>query len=105
MKWPYLRLLLAWIALLALWGTEFGCSYLKFDRSLRPVLIVPAIMMAAVLAFAFMRVRAGPAVVRGFAIAGLFWLTILLGLGTADPLTRAVYPAPADLGQQGTGAD
>jgi cytochrome c oxidase subunit 4 len=89
---PYLHLLLAWLALMALWGTEFGCSYLAFDRSLRPVLIVPAIMMAAVVVFAFMRVRHGPAVVRGFAVAGLFWLTLLLGLGTADPLTRAVYP-------------
>ena len=89
---PYLRLMLAWLGLLVLWGTEFGCSYMKFDRSLRPVLVVPAIMMAAIVAFAFMRVRSGPSIVRGFAIAGLVWLTILLGLGTADPLTRAIYP-------------
>ena len=41
----------------------------------------------------FMDVRRGPALVRFFAIAGLFWLAILLGLGMVDPLTRAVYPA------------
>jgi hypothetical protein len=29
---------------------------------------------------------------RGFALAGLPWLLLLLGLGTMDPLTRAVYP-------------
>jgi len=97
---PYLRLLLAWAALMALWGIEFGCSFLQFDRSLRPILVFPAIMMAGVVAIAFMRVRTGPAVVRGFAIAGLFWVTILLGLGTADPLTRAVYPVHADHAQE-----
>jgi hypothetical protein len=39
-----------------------------------------------------MRVRSGPPVVRVFAFASLVWLTILLGLGSMDPLTRAVYP-------------
>jgi hypothetical protein len=29
--------------------------------------------------------------VRSFAIATVFWLIILLGLGTLDPMTRAVY--------------
>lgn len=89
---PFLRPMLAWIVLVVLWEIEFYCSYLKFDRSLRPILVLPAILMAAVVAIAFMRVRSGPALIRGFAIAGLFWLTVLLGLGTADPLTRAIYP-------------
>lgn len=31
-----------------------------------------------------------PAIARCFAIAGMFWLTILLGLALTDPLTRAV---------------
>jgi hypothetical protein len=30
--------------------------------------------------------------VRLFAAAGLLWLTILLGLGSLDPLTRTDYP-------------
>ena len=29
-----------------------------------------------------------------FAVSGVLWLLILLGLGVLDPLTRAFYPAP-----------
>jgi hypothetical protein len=29
---------------------------------------------------------------RAFALGALFWLLILLGLGSADPLTRTDYP-------------
>jgi hypothetical protein len=54
--------------------------------------------MAATVAVGFMRVRSGPAIVRGFAVAALFWLTILLGLSASDPLTRATYPVSLELG-------
>ncbi|MBV8777303.1 MAG: hypothetical protein JO258_08915, partial [Alphaproteobacteria bacterium] len=40
----------------------------------------------------FMQIGRGPALVRVFAAAGLLWLTILLGLGSVDPLTRTDYP-------------
>jgi hypothetical protein len=30
-------------------------------------------------------------IVRLFAVAGLLWLTILLGLGSLDPMTRTDY--------------
>lgn len=33
----------------------------------------------------------GPSIVRTFAIAAMFWLMVLLGLGSADPLTRTDY--------------
>lgn len=38
----------------------------------------------------FMRVRHSIAPARGFALAGLLWLLLLLGLGAMDPLSRVV---------------
>jgi cytochrome c oxidase subunit 4 len=87
------RLLGCWVALLALGAIEFGCAFTPIGRAFRPLLLLPALCMAALVALMFMGVRSGPAIVRGFAVASLFWLTILLGLGMMDPLTRAIYPA------------
>ena len=87
------QLLLCWVGLILRAALEFGCAAIHFDRSYRPALLLPALAMVALVAFMFMRVRNGTAIVRVFAIAGLFWLTILLGLGMMDPLTRAIYPA------------
>lgn len=85
------NLLAAWMGLLLLGAVEYGCSLLSFNRALRPILLLPALLMVSVVALAFMHVRHGPGVNRAFALAGLFWLTVLLGLGMMDPLTRAIY--------------
>ena len=85
--------LFAWLALLLLAIAEIGGSFIHFDRALRPLLLLPALAMVAVVGLMFMRVQHGIAAARGFALAGLLWLLLLLGLGTMDPLTRAVYPA------------
>ena len=85
------QLLYGWLGLLALVAIEFGASILPLPRGLRPALMLPALAMVAVVGVAFMRAKRGPSIVRVFAFAGLFWLTILLGLGMMDPLTRAVY--------------
>ncbi len=47
--------------------------------------------MAAIVALGYMRLLTAPDIAKGFAIAGIFWLTVLLGLAMTDPLTRAVY--------------
>jgi hypothetical protein len=39
-----------------------------------------------------MEIRRGSVLMRAFALGALFWLLILLGLGSADPLTRTDYP-------------
>lgn len=85
--------LICWLGLLVLWGVEFGTSFVHFNPSLRPLLMVPAVSMVAVVGIAFMRVGHGVAIVRCFALGGLMWLLLLLGLGTMDPLTRADYVA------------
>lgn len=86
------QLLLCWVGLVLLAAIEFGCAWIPFNPSHRPVLLLPALAMVALVAIMFMRVRSGVAIVRVFALAALFWLTIMLGLGMMDPLTRAIYP-------------
>ena len=86
--------LFTWLALLILIAIELGGSVIHFDRSLRPLLLVPAMGMVALVGLMFMRVRQGIAPARGFALAGLLWLLLLLGLGTMDPLTRTLYHVP-----------
>ena len=94
---PIRRLVICWAALAAIAAAEFGVSFAPLGRDWRTVLLIFPITMALLIAIFFMRVRTGPGIVRGFALAGLVWLTILLGLGTMDPLTRTVYPVDVAL--------
>ncbi len=85
------HLLLAWGLLIALLAIEFGASFLPLDRAARPLILIPAALMLAVVSVAFMEVRRGPETIRLCAVAGLLWLCILLGLGSLDPMTRVNY--------------
>ncbi len=85
------HLLLAWGLLIALLAIEFGASFLPLDRAVRPLILIPAALMLAVVSVAFMEVRRGPETIRLCAAAGLLWLCILLGLGSLDPMTRVNY--------------
>ncbi|QGM96783.1 hypothetical protein [Methylocystis parvus] len=87
-------LLTGYFVLLALLGLELGVSFLRLDPSLRLLILLPALAMVWIVATRFMGLRReGPATLL-FATSGVVWLVILLGLGLADPLTRAIYPAP-----------
>jgi hypothetical protein len=88
-------LLLAWALLVLLLAAELAMSFLPIERSSRPVILVPATLMVATVAVAFMQVGRGPSIIRLFVIAALLWLGILLGLGSLDPMTRTDYPAQA----------
>lgn len=85
------HLLLAWVLLMVLLAIELGASSLPLDRSARPLVLVPAVLMVGVVGTIFMEVERGPEIVRLFAAASLLWLGILLGLGSLDPMTRIVY--------------
>jgi hypothetical protein len=89
-----IRVLLAWGLLIFLGGIEYFASYLPLDRSLRPLIMVPAVLMVLVVAIALMEVRKGAVIVRAFAVAAMFWLLVLLALGSADPLTRTNHYVP-----------
>ncbi len=88
------RLLLSWIVLLLLGAAQFAASFLPLGRSLRPLVMVPGVLMVVVVAVSFMEVGKGPTIVRGFAVAAIFWLIVLLGLGSADVLTQTLYHVP-----------
>jgi cytochrome c oxidase subunit IV len=83
--------LLIWGALLAAGLLEFGASWLPIPNVARPLLLLPAAAMAALVALGYMRLLSAPDIARGFAIAGVFWLVVLLGLTMTDPLTRTIY--------------
>ena len=86
-----LRVALAWVALIVLWGAEFGISFMYMPPSIRPIILIIAAVMIAIIAVFFMHVGRGPTIVRGFAVAAIFWMIILIGLGSMDPLTRVQY--------------
>jgi caa(3)-type oxidase subunit IV len=85
------RLYLTLALLLVLLAIEFGASFLPLDREARPVVLVPAVLMVGLVGAMFMEIGRGPEIVRLFAAAALLWLTILLGLGSLDPMTRTDY--------------
>ncbi|HTV78317.1 MAG TPA: hypothetical protein VMF03_08670 [Steroidobacteraceae bacterium] len=89
------RLLGLWGALLLLGAIEFGLAFLPLARLARPLVMLPAVPMIVLVAAGFMNVLEGPAIVRAFAIAAMFWLLVLLGLGSVDALTRVDYAAPS----------
>ena len=88
------RLLRIWVLLLLLGAGEFAASYLPLARSLRPLVMIPGVFMIATVAVGFMEAKRGIVLVRAFAVAAMFWLLLLLGLGSADPLTRVDYDVP-----------
>ena len=93
---PHLpRLLIAWAILLVLLAVQFGLAFLPLAPWLRVLILVPALTMAAIVGIVFMGIGRGPVIAHGFAVAGLFWLLVLLGLGSMDPLTRTDYHTTA----------
>jgi hypothetical protein len=94
MKPRMMRLLLVWGLLILLGGTELAASYLPLERSWRPLVMIPGVLMVLVVAIGFMEVKKGPVIVRAFAVAAIFWLFVLLALGSADPLTRTNHYVP-----------
>jgi len=88
------RLVRLWVLLLLVGAVEFGASFLPLGHLGRPLIMIPAIAMIGLVAFGFMNVTKGPVIVRTFAVAALFWLLILLALGSVDPLTRVNYTVP-----------
>ena len=94
MKPGMMRLLVTWGLLILLVGTELAASYLPLARCWRPLVVIPGVLMVLVVSIVFMEVKKGPVIVRAFAVAAMFWLFVLLALGSADPLTRTNYYVP-----------
>jgi caa(3)-type oxidase subunit IV len=86
------RLVRTWLAIVVLGALELAASFLPLAPAFRPCVMIPGVLMILGVAIGFMEVRQGPAIVRAFAIGAVFWLAVLLALGSADPLTRVDYP-------------
>jgi caa(3)-type oxidase subunit IV len=85
------QLVLAWVLLMVLLAIQIGVSFLPLGQSSRPLVLVPAVLMVCLVGTVFMEVGRGPEIIRLFAVAALLWLSILLGLGSLDPMTRIIY--------------
>lgn len=88
MREKILKLAGVWAGLLLLLAAEFGLSFLHIPRL--PIMLVP-LGMAALVAFGFMRLNSDTLLAKAFAVMAVFWMIVLLGLGTMDPATRALY--------------
>ena len=83
--------MLTWVGLLLAAALELAVSFLSIPSGVRPILVLPSVGMAILVALGFMRLLGAPDIAKAFAIGGIFWLTILLGLAMTDPMTRAIY--------------
>ena len=84
-----LATLLTWVCLLLLLGAELLLHGFTATRGLVPFI---GIAMAALVALTFMRLGNSQGLVPVFAMAGTFWLCVMLGLGSLDSFTRHDIP-------------
>jgi len=84
------RVLLAWLVLMVLLAFEIGAALLHMGTAAAVV----APVMIAIVAGVFMQIGHETPLSRVFAIAGVFWLAILIGLGSLDFLARKDVPTP-----------
>ncbi len=72
-------------ALLLLLGGEILVARLHVNVLAAPLV---GLVMAAIVCMSFMRLAMTGGLPRVFALAALFWLTVLLGMGSLDAITR-----------------
>ncbi|MFS3135151.1 hypothetical protein ACLRDC_07155 [Gluconacetobacter sacchari] len=82
------RIGICWGMLVLLLAAELAAARAGFGAAV----CVAAILMVLVIVLGFMRILRGPPLAIIFALGGLFWLTILLALGSLDSFTRTVVP-------------
>jgi cytochrome c oxidase subunit IV len=77
-----------WLALMVLLGLTLASSYIRLDGFNTAVNFVIAGMKAGLVAYFFMRLRSGDALVRIAAVIGVLWAFTLTALTLVDVLTR-----------------
>jgi cytochrome c oxidase subunit 4 len=82
----------AWLALIAPLGIRTGLAYVPIGASGLWLSLPLGICQAGIVVFALMRFARAPRLARLFAIAGIYWLLILVGLSLTDYLARVISP-------------
>jgi cytochrome c oxidase subunit 4 len=95
-----LKLLLAWLALLALMFTSLGSAYLQLGIGNGIAGVVIAIIKSSIVVLLFMRLARSSAAVRLAAAIGLAMWLVLAGLSGVDYATRSAQPAAFQLPRQ-----
>ena len=86
---------LTWAALMVLLVVEIVIAHSGTFGFAAPAV---GVAMACVVAMTFMRLPSAPSTAIAFAVAGVFWLCIMMGLGSLDPATRRDVPVGARTG-------
>ena len=79
---------LVYLALLLLLGATVGAAYIDIGPLNLVLALAIATLKAGLVLVFFMHIRESSGLVRFFALAGLIWLVILVGLTLSDYLTR-----------------
>ena len=86
-----LSVIFVWLALLVMLAMELFAAATPPGRAFVPGI---GLLMAALVALSFMRLGSSSGLPPAFAMAGIFWLCIMLGLGSMDAFTRHEVKVP-----------
>jgi cytochrome c oxidase subunit IV len=84
-----LSAVLVWLGLMVLLALEYVSAYLPPVSGAVPFI---GICMAVIVALTFMRLASSRGLVTIFAMAGVFWMLVMMGLGSMDSFTRHDIP-------------
>lgn len=88
-----MKLVLTWLALLALLGLTAGSSYVPMGEWNTAANFAISCAKATLIALFFMELRDAAAILRLAAVVVLIWLALLFGLSGTDYATRNASPA------------
>lgn len=83
-----LRLILVWLAVIALLGVSLGTAYIPMGSFNSIVCTSIAFIQALLVWTFFMRLRWSGLLVRLIAVVGVLWILLLIGISLTDYLTR-----------------
>lgn len=99
--WHAVRpLLAAWVALLMLMLLSLGSAYLNLGAGNLIAGLVIATLKTGIVVWLFMHLPRASAITRIVAVAGLAWLSLLMGLSQTDFAIRKDVPAPTQVAEQ-----
>jgi len=90
----YRRIVLVWIALMALLLLTFGSAYLKLGAWNNAINLGIAAVKALLVAVFFMHLRSASTMLRIVAVIALLMLALLFGLSHTDYATRTMQRVP-----------